>query len=78
MIRSFLRPGNGEGNGFKFKRYDAKEFLDSIKEALRFYTQPKHWRQLLRNAMTADFSWRSLPRPIFNSTEGLEKKKEKN
>jgi starch synthase len=51
-------PATGVGNGFKFKKYSAQEFLSTIHEALRFYTQPEHWRQLLRNAMTADFSWR--------------------
>ena len=50
-------PATKKGNGFKFARYDAKEFLNLIKMAIRFYTQPEHWRQLLRNAMTADFSW---------------------
>jgi starch synthase len=51
-------PASKKGNGFKFTRYDAKEFLNAIKEAIRFYSQPEHWRQLLRNAMTADFSWK--------------------
>lgn len=50
-------PATKKGNGFKFARYDAKEFLNLIKMAIRFYSQPEHWRQLLRNAMTADFSW---------------------
>jgi starch synthase len=50
-------PATGKGNGFKFIRYDAKEFLNQIKVAIGFYSQPKHWRQLLRNAMAADFSW---------------------
>ena len=46
-----------KGNGFKFIRYGAEDFLSAIKEAIRFYFQPEHWKQLLRNAMTADFSW---------------------
>jgi starch synthase len=48
----------GKGNGFKFSHYDAKEFLNQIKEALRFYSQAGHWKQLLQNAMTSDFSWK--------------------
>lgn len=51
-------PVSKKGNGFKFVRYDAKELLNTIKEAIRFYSQPEHWEQLLRNAMTADFSWK--------------------
>jgi starch synthase len=50
-------PTTKKGNGFKFTRYDAKEFLTTIKAAIRIYSEPKHWRQLLRNAMMADFSW---------------------
>ena len=50
-------PITGTGNGFKFSRYDAKEFLNQIKAAISFFSQPKHWTHLLQNAMTADFSW---------------------
>ncbi len=50
-------PTTKKGNGFKFTRYDAKEFLTTIKAAIRIYSDPEHWRQLLRNAMVADFSW---------------------
>ena len=51
-------PVSKKGNGFKFVRYEAKEFLNTIRGALRIYSQPEHWKQLLRNAMTADFSWK--------------------
>ena len=51
-------PASKKGNGFKFTRYEAEAFLNAIKEAIGFYSQPEHWKQLLRNAMTADFSWR--------------------
>jgi starch synthase len=50
-------PATGRGNGFKFKNYEAREFLAQIKQALRFYNQPKHWKQIVQNAMAADFSW---------------------
>lgn len=51
-------PVSKKGNGFKFVRYEAKEFLNTIRGAIRIYSQPEHWKQLLRNAMTADFSWK--------------------
>ncbi len=51
-------PVTKKGNGFKFIRYEAKEFLNTIKESIGFYSQPEHWKQLLRNAMAADFSWK--------------------
>jgi len=50
-------PSTGKGNGFKFVRYDAKEFLNQIKVAMDFYAQPEHWARLIRNAMSSDFSW---------------------
>jgi len=50
-------PVTGTGNGFKFGRYDAKEFLNQIKTAISFFYRPKHWKQLLQNAMRGDFSW---------------------
>lgn len=50
-------PATKRGNGFKFSRYDPKEFLDQIKAAIGFYYRPEHWGQLQRNAMEADFSW---------------------
>jgi starch synthase len=50
-------PSTGKGNGFKFIHYDAKEFLHQIVAAIHTYHQPEHWNRLLRNAMTADFSW---------------------
>jgi starch synthase len=69
-------PVTGKGNGFKFKRYDAKEFLNETKEAIRFYAQPKHWKQLVQNAMTADFSWkRSAEAYLQLYRKALEKKR---
>jgi starch synthase len=51
-------PVSRTGNGFKFVRYDAKELLNAVKRALRFFDSPEHWDPLLKNAMTADFSWK--------------------
>jgi starch synthase len=69
-------PATKKGNGFKFSRYDAKEFLNALKGAIRFYFQPEHWRQLLQNAMSADFSWtRSAEAYLQLYRKALEKKK---
>ena len=69
-------PVSKKGNGFKFVRYEAKEFLNTIKGAIRFYSQPEHWKQLLRNAMTADFSWeRSAEAYLHLYRKALERKK---
>ena len=68
-------PATKKGNGFKFTRYDAKEFLKTIKMGIGFYYQPEHWGQLLRNAMAADFSWeRSAEAYLKLYRKALEKK----
>jgi starch synthase len=69
-------PATGKGNGFKFVRYDAREFLNQIKTAIGLYSKPEHWNQLLRNAMTADFSWQKSAHSYFQLYQKtLEKKK---
>jgi starch synthase len=68
-------PATKRGNGFKFVRYDAKEFLNQIKVAISFYSQPEHWRKLVNNAMTSDFSWqRSAEAYLQLYRKALEKK----
>jgi len=70
-------PVTGTGNGFKFSRYEAKEFLNQIKAAISFFSQPKHWKQLLQNAMAADFSWqRSAEAYLQLYRKALQKRKE--
>jgi starch synthase len=69
-------PLSGKGNGFKFTHYDAREFLNQIKVAIGFYDQPKHWAQLLKNAMTSDFSWqRSAEAYLQLYQKALDKKR---
>ena len=69
-------PAAKKGNGFKFTRYDAKEFLNTLQGAISFYSQPGHWKQLLQNAMTADFSWkRSAEAYLQLYRKALEKKR---
>jgi starch synthase len=69
-------PASKKGNGFKFTRYDAKEFLSTLKGAIGFFSQPGHWKQLIQNAMTADFSWnRSAEAYLQLYRKALEKKR---
>ncbi len=69
-------PVSKKGNGFKFTRYEAREFLSQIKVAIHYYYQPDHWRQLLQNAMSEDFSWkRSAQAYLQLYLKALEKKK---
>ena len=67
----------GKGNGFKFNRYDSKELLNQVKAAIGLFHRPEHWKQLLRNAMMADFSWqRSAKAYLQLYQEALKKKRE--
>jgi len=68
-------PATREGNGFKFNRYDAKEFLSEVKKAIQFYYRPDHWKQLIHNAMEANFSWEKSAAAYFQLyRKALEKK----
>lgn len=55
-VREF-NPGTGEGNGFVFGPYQVPEFLQALDRALEVMRQKEKWAKLIRNAMTADFSW---------------------
>lgn len=69
-------PSTGTGNGFKFTRYDSKDFLSQIKTAMSLYAQPEHWIKLIRNAMASDFSWkRSAEAYLQLYRKALEKKR---
>jgi starch synthase len=69
-------PSTGMGNGFKFARYDSKDFLNQIKTAMGLYAQPERWTKLIRNAMTSDFSWqRSAEAYLQLYRKALEKKR---
>jgi starch synthase len=68
-------PATKKGNGFKFNRYDAMDLLNQIKVAIGVFYQPEPWKQLLRNAMMADFSWqRSAKAYVQLYQKALEKK----
>lgn len=49
---------DGSGTGFSFSNINAHEFLFAIKDALEVYHDyPDSWNQLIRQAMSSDFSW---------------------
>ena len=49
--------GDGKGNGFTFKSYDAYDMLDAIHRALAAYYDKKHWSTLVTRALKCDNSW---------------------
>ena len=48
--------GDGKGNGFTFKSYNAHDILDSIYRALTLYYNGD-WNELVLRALNCDFSW---------------------
>ncbi len=49
--------GDGKGNGFTFKSYDAYDMLDAIRRALDAYGNREYWQQLVIRALKCDNSW---------------------
>lgn len=48
--------GDGKGNGFTFKSYNAHDMLDAIRRALTLYYNGD-WNKLVLRALNCDFSW---------------------
>jgi starch synthase len=49
---------SGAATGFRFERYAADALRDAVDRALAVYAQGEKWRQLMRNGMAQDWSWR--------------------
>jgi starch synthase len=49
--------GDGKGNGFTFKSYDAYDMLDAIRRALGAYYDKDYWQKLVIRALKCDNSW---------------------
>lgn len=61
-LRDTVIPYNkftGQGNGFGFLNYNAHELLFTIKDALDVYQDDAKWRDLVKQAMRADHSWKT-------------------
>lgn len=46
------------GNGFVFCNYNAHEMLYVLKDAIYTFGNKKEWDEIVKNAMTTDFSWK--------------------
>jgi len=51
------RPGNRQGNGFKFRDYSPSALREAVGRALQVYGDPFAWKELMIRGMAADFSW---------------------
>ena len=49
--------GDGAGNGFTFKTYNADDMFYAIRRALDAYADKEQWPVLVKRAMECDFSW---------------------
>ncbi len=49
--------GDGQGNGFTFKSYNAHDMLDAIRRCLSAYANGEEWQKLVMRALSCDNSW---------------------
>ncbi len=49
--------GDGQGNGFTFKTYNAHDMLGAIRRGLDAYANKEYWDSLVIRAMECDCSW---------------------
>jgi starch synthase len=68
-------PVSGEGNGFKFRDYNASELFRAVKLALEAYRDKALWEKLMVRGMEADFSWDQSARAYVKVYEDTLKKK---
>ncbi len=54
---SITDSGDGVGNGFTFKTYNAHDMLGAIRRGLDAYANKEHWDELVIRALECDFSW---------------------
>ena len=54
---SITDSGDGEGNGFTFKTYNAHDMLGALQRALGAYYNRDYWDTLVKRAINCDFSW---------------------
>ncbi len=54
---SITDSGDGEGNGFTFKTYNAHDMLGAIRRGLDAYWNKDYWTTLTERAIECDFSW---------------------
>src|SRR5258708_8778068 len=51
-------PITRRGNGFVFHAYQSDDLVMALRRALAMHGEPDRWRELQRNGMARDFSWR--------------------
>ncbi|OPJ57061.1 glycogen synthase GlgA [Alkalithermobacter paradoxus] len=59
------------GNGFSFTNYNAHDMLYTIERALKFYQDKDVWNQIMKNAMSQDYSWKNSANVYIKLYEDL-------
>jgi len=54
---SITDSGDGKGNGFTFRSYNAHDMLDACLRAKAVYDEPDNWQVLVERALGCDFGW---------------------
>ncbi|MFY9378595.1 MAG: glycogen synthase GlgA [Peptococcia bacterium] len=73
-LKDTVQPYNeftGEGNGFGFKNYNAHELLFTVQKALKYYKKPEIWKNIVRNCLKSDFSWKRSAQEYSNLYHNL-------
>jgi len=52
-----FNPKTGKGNGIVFGPYEVRDLLEAVDRALALFYRKEEWATLMKNVMTADFSW---------------------
>jgi starch synthase len=58
-----------KGTGFVFENYHSEELLSTITRAVKTFSKPKMWEELVHRAMAKDFSWDSSARQYVDFYE---------
>jgi len=73
MADTIRDPADGAAapNGILFEGDSPEAMAEALGRALDLYARPRPWRELQRNGMTADFSWRGPVRQYAELYRGL-------
>ncbi len=63
--------GDGEGNGFTFRSYNAHDMLDACLRANALYADKPAWNALVKRALKCDFSWTRSARSYIGLYEEM-------
>lgn len=63
----------GTGTGFGFEKFTVDAMVDTIQKAVELYSKKRKWSQLVKNAMSQDFSWHRSAKKYHDLFDSLVK-----